>query len=76
MILNQSSLQNPRNPMRVNFPRELIAYAVHQKGRDEPPEIGVRMKPKAKAKTHEQPLIVTMRLELAIDMDHELVRLA
>lgn len=34
------------------------------------------MKPKPKAKTYEQPLIATMRLELAIDMDHELVRLA
>jgi transposase, IS5 family len=34
------------------------------------------MKPKPKAKTHEQPLIATMRLDLAIDMDHELVRLA
>lgn len=34
------------------------------------------MKPKAKTKTHAQPLISTMRLELAIDMDHELVRLA
>jgi len=34
------------------------------------------MKPKAKPKTHEQPLIATMRLDLALDMDHELVRLA
>jgi hypothetical protein len=34
------------------------------------------MKPKAKAKTHERPLIATMRLELAIDLDHELVCLA
>lgn len=34
------------------------------------------MKPKPKAKTHEQPLIATMRLDLALDMDHELVRLA
>jgi IS5 family transposase len=34
------------------------------------------MKPKAKPRTHEQPLIATMRLELALDMDHELVRLA
>jgi len=25
---------------------------------------------------HEQPLIATMRLDLALDMDHELVRLA
>jgi transposase, IS5 family len=33
------------------------------------------MKPKPKAKTHEQPLIATMRLDLALDMDHELVRL-
>lgn len=34
------------------------------------------MKPKAKPKTNEQPVIGTMRLELAIDMDQELVRLA
>jgi IS5 family transposase len=34
------------------------------------------MKPKPKAKTHEQPLIASMRLDLALDMDHELVRLA
>lgn len=34
------------------------------------------MKPKPKVKTHEQPLIATMRLDLALDMDHELVRLA
>ncbi len=34
------------------------------------------MKPKAKPRTHEQPLIATMRLELALDMDHGLVRLA
>jgi transposase, IS5 family len=34
------------------------------------------MKPKPKPKTHEQPLIATMRLDLALDMDHELVRLA
>jgi len=34
------------------------------------------MKPKAKPRTYEQPLISTMRLDLALDMDHELVRLA
>ena len=34
------------------------------------------MKPKPKPRTHEQPLIATMRLDLALDMDHELVRLA
>jgi len=34
------------------------------------------MKPKPKARTHAQPLIATMRLDLALDMDHELVRLA
>jgi len=34
------------------------------------------MKPKPKPKTHAQPLIATMRLDLALDMDHELVRLA
>lgn len=34
------------------------------------------MKPKPKPKTHEQPMIATMRLDLSLDMDHELVRLA
>ena len=34
------------------------------------------MKSKPKARTHEQPLIATMRLELALGIDHELVRLA
>jgi len=34
------------------------------------------MKPKAKPRTHEQPLIATMRLDLALDLDHELVRLS
>jgi len=34
------------------------------------------MKPKPKPRTHAQPLIATMRLDLALDMDHELVRLA
>ncbi len=34
------------------------------------------MKPKPKMKTHQQAMIGTMRLDLALDMDHELVRLA
>jgi hypothetical protein len=34
------------------------------------------MKPKPKATTHERPLMGTMRLDLALDMGHELVRLA
>jgi IS5 family transposase len=34
------------------------------------------MKPKPKATTNERPLIAIMRLDLALDMDHELVRLA
>lgn len=34
------------------------------------------MKPKAKPKTNERPLIATMRLDLSLDLDHELVRLA
>jgi IS5 family transposase len=40
------------------------------------PETGVRMKPKAQPKTHEQPLLATMRLDLALDLSHPLVRLA
>jgi IS5 family transposase len=34
------------------------------------------MKPKAKPTTNEVPLLATMRLDLAVDLDHELVRLA
>jgi len=34
------------------------------------------MKPKAKPRTHKQPLITTVRLDLALDLDHEMVRLA
>lgn len=34
------------------------------------------MKPKPKPKTNERPLIATMRLDLSLDLDHELVRLA
>ncbi len=34
------------------------------------------MNPKPKAPTHERPLMATMRLDLALDMNHELVRLA
>jgi len=34
------------------------------------------MKPKPNPKTHQQPMLETMRLDVAIDMDHELVRLA
>jgi len=34
------------------------------------------MKPKAKPRTYEQPLISTMRLDLSLDMAHPLVRLA
>ena len=34
------------------------------------------MKPKAAPKTHAQPLMGTMRLDLALDMDHPLVKLA
>lgn len=41
-----------------------------------PPKTGVQMKPKAKPRTHEQPLIATMRLDLALDMSHALVHLA
>jgi hypothetical protein len=34
------------------------------------------MKVKAKPTTNEIPLIATMRFDLAVDLDHELVRLA
>ena len=34
------------------------------------------MKPKPKPKTNERPLIATRRLDLSLDLDHELVRLA
>ncbi len=34
------------------------------------------MTPKSKRQTHETPLMATMRLDLSLDLDHELVRLA
>ncbi|MDP1832263.1 MAG: hypothetical protein Q8K67_09405 [Geothrix sp.] len=34
------------------------------------------MRPKEKQKTHEQPLIGASRLDLMLNMEHELVRLA
>lgn len=34
------------------------------------------MKPEPKMKTHQQPMLGTMRHDLAWDMHHELVRLA
>jgi len=34
------------------------------------------MEPKPKPKTNERPLIATMRLDLSLDLDHELVSLA
>lgn len=52
-----------------------MRYAVHQKVGDECPFSGVRMKPKSTPKTHQQPILGTMRLDLALDMEHELVRL-
>jgi len=51
-------------------------YLVHQIDRGNPRLSGVPMKPKAKPRTNAVPLIATMRLDLALDMDHELVRLA
>ena len=55
---------------------ELFKYLVHKKAGGDPPEPGVLMKPKPKATTHERPLMGTMRLDLALDLNHELVRLA
>ena len=48
----------------------------HQIGRGNPSESGVQMRPKEKQKTHEQPLIGASRLDLMLNMEHELVRLA
>ena len=48
----------------------------HQIGRENPSESGVQMRPKEKQKTHEQPLIGASRLDLMLNMEHELVRLA
>ena len=48
----------------------------HQIGRDNPSESGVQMRPREKQKTHEQPLIGASRLDLMLNMEHELVRLA
>ena len=57
---------------------EPFKYLVHKKEGGGPPESGVPMKPKPKPKatSHDRPLMATMRLDLALDMDHELVRLA
>ena len=55
---------------------ERIQYQLHQIGRENPHFSGVPMKPKAKPTTNEVPLLATMRLDLAVDLDHELVRLA
>ncbi len=55
---------------------KLFEYEVHKIVGGDPPESGVPMKPKPKATTHERPLMGTMRLDLALDMNHELVRLA
>ncbi|BDU75472.1 IS5 family transposase [Mesoterricola sediminis] len=51
-------------------------YEVHKIVGGDPPDSGVPTKPKPKATTHERPLMGTMRLDLALDMNHELVRLA
>jgi hypothetical protein len=55
---------------------KLFRYLVHQIDRENPRLSGVPMKPKAKPRTDGVPMIATMRLDLALDMDHELVRLA
>ncbi|BDU75473.1 hypothetical protein METESE_04310 [Mesoterricola sediminis] len=55
---------------------KLFKYKVHKIVGGDPPDSGVPMKPKPKATTHERPLMGTMRLDLALDMNHELVRLA
>ena len=55
---------------------KLFSYLLHQIDRGKPRISGVPMKPKAKPRTDSVPMIATMRLDLALDMAHELVRLA
>jgi len=55
---------------------EPFKYLVHQIDMGNPLLSGVPMKPKAKPRTDAVPMIATMRLDLALDLDHELVRLA
>jgi hypothetical protein len=55
---------------------KLFKYLVHQIGVENPLVSGVPMKPKAKPRTDAVPLIATIRLVLALDLDRELVLLA
>ena len=48
----------------------------HQIGKGNPSESGVQMRPKEKQKTHVQPMIDASRLDLMLNMEHELVRMA
>lgn len=41
---------------------------VHRQEKDNPANSGVPMRPKAKPRTHEHPLITTTRLDLALNM--------
>ena len=53
-----------------------MGYSKHQIDRDAPMKSGVQMRPREKQKAHEQPLIGGSRLDLILNMEHELVRLA
>lgn len=55
--------------------REPLTYLVHQKSGEDPGISGVRMRPKEKRKTGEQP-VIGWQLDLALNPNHELVRLA
>jgi len=48
----------------------------HQIDRDDPSILGVQMRPKEKQKTHEQALFGANRLDLMLNMEHELVKLS
>lgn len=52
-----------------------MAYSKPQIGRDVPSRFGIRMRPREKQKTQEQPLVGTSRLGLMLNVEHELVRL-
>jgi hypothetical protein len=55
---------------------EPFKFLVHQIDMGNPLLSGVPMKAKAKPRTDAVPMIGAMRLDLALDLDHELVRLA
>jgi IS5 family transposase len=63
-------------PINDKYLWKLFIYPEHQECRDVPSKTGVWMRPTEKRKTHGQPLLGSVRLDLMLNMEHELVRLA